>query len=85
MLNFFRNFSRIEVKLKFFWNNTYEEEEKSFYEKECINSNWGVRELKRQLKTLLFERVLLSGCKSNKETVYKLSKEGQMLKILEDI
>lgn len=49
------------------------------------NSNWGVRELNMQLKTLLFERVLLSNGESNKEIVYKLSKEGQILKILEDI
>ena len=26
-------------------------EERDFYEKECINSNWSVRELKRQLET----------------------------------
>ena len=35
-------------------------EERNFYEKECINSNWSVRELKRQIDTSLFERLLLS-------------------------
>jgi len=54
-------------------------DERSFYEKECINSNWSVRELKRQLETSLFERLLLSGGKNNKEKVYKLSKVGQTL------
>lgn len=41
-------------------------EERRFYEKECINSNWSVRELKRQLDTSLFERLLLSDEKENK-------------------
>ncbi len=60
-------------------------EERDFYEKECINSNWSVRELKRQLETSLFERLLLSKGKKNKETVYKLSKKGQTLNTAEDI
>ena len=54
-------------------------DERNFYEKECINSNWSVRELKRQIDTSLFERLLLSSGKENKEIVYKLSKEGQTL------
>ena len=54
-------------------------DERNFYEKECINSNWSVRELKRQIDTSLFERLLLSEGKSNKEKVYALSKEGQIL------
>ena len=54
-------------------------DERNFYEKECINSNWSVRELKRQLETSLFERLLLSDGKKNKEKVYELSKVGQTL------
>ena len=61
------------------------EDERNFYEKECINSNWSVRELKRQLETSLFERLLLSDGKNNKEKVYKLSKEGQILSKPDDI
>lgn len=60
-------------------------DERNFYEKECINSNWSVRELKRQIDTSLFKRLLLSEGKSNKEKVYALSKEGQMLSVPEDI
>lgn len=45
-------------------------DERSFYEKECVNSNWSVRELKRQLETSLFERLLLSEGKDNKKKVY---------------
>ena len=40
-------------------------DERNFYEKECINSNWSVRELKRQLETSLYERLLLSEGKNN--------------------
>ena len=61
------------------------EEERNFYEKECINSNWSVRELKRQIDTSLFERLLLSDGQKNKEIVYKLSKEGQTLNTPLDI
>jgi hypothetical protein len=32
--------------------------ERSFYEKECCNSHWGVRELKRQIKSMLYHRIL---------------------------
>lgn len=60
-------------------------DERNFYEKECINSNWSVREIKRQIDTSLFERLLLSEGKSNKEKVYALSKEGQILNVPEDI
>ena len=61
------------------------DDERSFYEKKCINSNWSVRELKRQLDTSLFERLLLSEGKENKKKVYELSKEGQTLNKAEDI
>ena len=49
---------------------------RSFYEKETINSRWSVRELKRQINTSLFERILLSEGKANKETVLELSQKG---------
>ena len=61
------------------------DDERSFYEKECVNSNWSVRELKRQLETSLYERLLLSEGKSNKEKVYELSKVGQTLAKPDDI
>lgn len=61
------------------------DDERSFYEKECISSNWSVRELKRQLETSLFERLLLSEGKDNRKKVYELSKVGQTLNTPEDI
>lgn len=61
------------------------DEERNFYEKECVNSNWSVRKLKRQLETSLFERLLLSEGKDNKKKVYELSKVAQTLNTAEDI
>ena len=60
-------------------------DERNFYEKECINSNWSVRELKRQIDSSLFERLLLSDEKDNKKKVYELSKVGQTLNSPKDI
>lgn len=37
-----------------------DDDKRSFYEKEAINANWSVRELKRQISSSLFERLLLS-------------------------
>ncbi len=58
---------------------------RDFYEKECINSKWAVRELKRQVESSLYERLLLSNGKANKEKVLKLAKEGQAIEKPEDI
>jgi len=49
---------------------------RNFYEKECQNSNWSVRELKRQIDTSLFERLLLSDGKANKQKVLELASQG---------
>ena len=48
---------------------------RSFYEQEAQNSNWSVRELKRQINTSLFERLLLSNGDVNKEKVLSLAKQ----------
>lgn len=49
---------------------------RSFYEKEAINANWSVRELKRQIESSLFERLLLSRGDANKEQVLALALKG---------
>ena len=51
-------------------------DKRSFYEKETINSGWSIRELKRQISTSLYERLLLSEGKTNKETVLALAEKG---------
>lgn len=60
-------------------------DERNFYEKECINSGWSVRELKRQIDSCLFQRLLLSNGKQNKEKVLELSKQGQTISKPDDI
>lgn len=51
-------------------------EKRSFYEKEAVNANWSVRELKRQIESSLFERLLLSRGNANREQVLKLAQCG---------
>ncbi len=50
--------------------------ERGFYEHECINSNWSVRELERQIDSQLYTRLLLSKGEINKRVVLELSKKG---------
>ena len=56
--------------------------ERSFYEKECEEEHWGVRELKRQMKSMLFHRLALS---TDKQEILKLASEGQIIEKPEDI
>lgn len=56
-----------------------DDNKRSFYEKETINSGWSVRHLKRQIASSLFERLLLSEGKPNKEKVMQLAKDGQVI------
>ncbi|MDI9471818.1 MAG: DUF1016 domain-containing protein [Tissierellia bacterium] len=58
---------------------------RSFYEKESINAKWSVRELKRQMNTSLYERLLLSQGKHNKEKVLDLALRGNEIAKAEDI
>ena len=49
---------------------------RSFYEKEAVNSGWSIRELKRQISTSLYERLLLTEGRTNQETVLSLARKG---------
>lgn len=62
-----------------------DDDERRFYEKECINSKWSKRELKRQIDSSLFQRLLLSSGNKNKKKVYELSKNGQQIANPNDI
>ena len=53
-----------------------DDDKRRFYEKEAINSGWSIRELKRQISTSLYERLLLSDGKANKEKVLALAEKG---------
>ena len=49
---------------------------RSFYEKESKESRWSVDELRREIDTSLFERLLLSDGRPNKEKVLALAQRG---------
>ena len=62
-----------------------DQDKRSFYEKEAVNSNWSVRELKRQIESSLFERLLLSRGDANKEQVLGLALHGNEISVPADI
>ena len=56
--------------------------ERSFYVKECEKQHWSVRELKRQMNSMLFHRIALS---KDKEGVLRLAEHGNEVQKPEDI
>jgi predicted nuclease of restriction endonuclease-like (RecB) superfamily len=70
------------------WSHFYEILKKddpmeiNFYVKQCEIEGWSVRELKRQMQSMLFHRLALS---KDKEQVLKLAEEGQQVQKPEDI
>ena len=57
-------------------------DERRFYEIEAAQSNWGVRELRRQISSSLYERLALS---RDKAKVRELSDKGQVVGVPADI
>jgi len=55
---------------------------RAFYEIECISGNWSVRELQRQIGSLLFER---TGLSSNKERLLEITNNKSVKYLPEDI
>ncbi len=83
MRRFFQTYSiQQTASVKLGWSHYCElltitdSDKRSFYEKEAINANWSVRELKRQIDSSLFERLILSRGESNKEQVLALAMKG---------
>ena len=76
----YRNQQTVSVKLS--WSHYIEilsvadGQARSFYQHECENSNWSVRELRRQIASSFYERLLLSKGDVNKEKLIELSKKG---------
>jgi predicted nuclease of restriction endonuclease-like (RecB) superfamily len=54
---------------------------RSFYEQEAVQNNWSVRELKRQINSMLFERLALS---KDTKAVMKMVRKGQIIEKPED-
>jgi len=69
------------------WSHTCEllmikdEQARSFYEIETVSNNWSVRELKRQINSMLFERLALS---KKKGKVKQFARRGQIIEKPED-
>jgi predicted nuclease of restriction endonuclease-like (RecB) superfamily len=55
---------------------------RGFYEVEAIREGWGVRELERQIDSMLFERISAS---KNKDEVLALGKRGQEVAVPSDV
>ena len=56
--------------------------ERQFYEQQTRIERWSIRELKRQKKTALFQRLALS---KDKEGILQLAKEGHQIKTPDDL
>ena len=54
--------------------------ERSFYEKECVAENWGVRSLRRQMDSALYLRLAAS---KDKEGIMQLAQEGLVVQQIE--
>lgn len=57
-------------------------EERDFYEQETIKSNWGCRELRRQINTKLYDRYIIS---PDKNLIIEESKKGLIEKQPEEL
>lgn len=57
-------------------------DERCFYEIEAVQNHWGVRELKRQIASSLYERLALS---RDKDEIRKLAREGQVVEKAADL
>lgn len=83
MRRFYQNYQiQQTVSVKLSWSHYCELlsisdlDKRSFYEKEAVNSGWSIRELKRQISTSLYERLLLTEGKNNQEMVLALAQKG---------
>lgn len=60
-------------------------DKRNFYKKECENAHWSVRELRRQIDSSLFERIILSRKNIEQEGIVELSNKGNEILEPEDI
>ena len=89
MRKFYLSFPKCEtVSHKLTWSHYFEilkcddPLEMQFYLQQCIKEGWKVRELKRQMKSALFQRLALS---TDKEGVLALANEGHQVMKPQDI
>jgi len=89
MRKFYLSFPKSEtLSHKLSWSHYFEilkAEDKleiNFYTKQCEKDNWSVRELKRQMKSMLFHRLALS---KDKQGILELSQKGLEIQQPKDI
>ncbi len=92
MRRFFKTYKiQQTLSVKLSWSHYCEllsisdEDKRRFYEKECEASGWSIRELKRQINSSLFERLLLSQGEANKQRVLELARVGNIIEKPADI
>jgi predicted nuclease of restriction endonuclease-like (RecB) superfamily len=89
MRKFYLSFPKREtVSHKLAWSHYFEllkadsDLEIKFYTKQCEKDKWSVRELKRQMKSMLFHRLALS---TDKQGILKLANAGHEIHQPEDL
>ena len=92
MITFYKDYGSVQtVSERLSWSHYCEllsisdKDKRHFYEVECVSSKWSVRELRRQISSSLYERVLLSNGNTNKEKVLKLALKGNEIEKPQDI
>ena len=92
MINFYLSYHTVQtLSGQLSWSHYCEllsisdKDKRHFYEVECISSKWSVRELRRQISSSLFERLLLSNGETNKQKVLDLALKGNEIAKPEDI
>lgn len=92
MMAFYKEYGSVQtLSERLSWSHYCEllsisdKDKRHFYEVECINSKWSVRELRRQISSSLFERLLLSNGEANKQRVLDLALKGNEIAKPEDI
>lgn len=80
MITFYKEYGSVQtLSERLSWSHYCEllsisdKDKRHFYEIECINAKWSVRELRRQISSSLFERLLLSNGDVNKQKVLDLA------------
>ncbi len=86
---FYLKYPKIQtVSGKFSWSHYAEllgvsdDLARGFYEQQCLIEKWTVRELNRQINSMLFERLALS---KDKNIVLKMSHKGQIIDSSKDL
>lgn len=92
MITFYKEYGSVQtLSERLSWSHYCEllsisdKDKRQFYEIECINAKWSVRELRRQISSSLFERLLLSNGNVNKQKVLDLALKGNEIANPQDI